>query len=111
MDYLQEYKAQSVLGLMQTVLILYAILTTATLMKAMGYPDDDILVQWRPMALFVRKFGLLLMLVPISWCCITIRLENSSSRFSKPWTLVSGLLLLSVLYLVLWPVATQPGFD
>jgi hypothetical protein len=56
MDTLREYKAQSVLGLMQTVLILYAILATATLMKAMGYPDEDPSVKWRSMALFIRNF-------------------------------------------------------
>ena len=110
MDYLREYKIQSVLGLMQTVLILYAVLATATLMKAMGYPDDDIMVQWKSMALLVRKAGLMLMLLPIAWTCITIQLENGSSRFSKSWTLASGLFLLVVLYLVLWPIATEPGF-
>jgi len=48
---------------------------------------------------FVSNYGFLLLLIPLSWALITLRLEiNHTDWFSKRWTFVSGLLLLGWLY-------------
>ena len=95
---------------MQSVVILYAILGTATTMKVYGYPEPDVSVIWRPLALFVRRFGLLLFAIPALWVWATIHLEQGPSRFSKRWSLVTGGLVLALLWGLLSPVAMEPAF-
>jgi len=91
---------QSVLAVLQSALIVGGSLTTATLMKARGYPDSS--QYWHPWALFVRNWGFLLILIPAIWVVGTIWLErNRSLDFSTRGTVVTGMLVFAGLGLLM----------
>jgi hypothetical protein len=94
MNPVREYATQSVFAVLQSALIIGGSMSTATLMKARGFPDPTQF--WHPLALFVRNWGFLLILFPGIWVIATIWLErNRSAYFSTRWTLVSGLIVLA----------------
>ena len=109
MDNLREYKVQSVLGLMQTVVIIYGILATATIMKVYGYPDAA--VMWQDGSLFVRRFGLVLLALPILWVSATIYWEQFDQIFSKACTLITGIALLVALVMLFSQTAGNPTIN
>lgn len=111
MHRLREYATQTTLAAIQSLIILYAILSTLALMKALGYPDSEGVVWFRPLAVFIRHYGLVLLILPGVWVWLTIELENGSTRFTKRWSFVSGTLMIGILLWILWPVATQPGME
>lgn len=106
MDTLREYALQSILGLMQSVVVLYGILATATMMKVYGYPDAPMM--WRDDSLFVRRFGLVLFAVPILWVSATIFMERYDLTFSKRYTLITGVALLVWLVFYFSDAAASP---
>lgn len=65
---------------------------TAALMKARGFPDSNQF--WHPLALFVREWGFLFILIPGLWVAGTVWLEsNPRFDFTSRWTMVTGVLV------------------
>lgn len=105
----QEYRIQSVFVALHATLIVGGWLATATMMRAAGYPDENLV--WRPLSLFVRNWGFVLILLPGIWAAGSIWLENHRAElFSKRWTIVSGVALFAALAWILL-AAVVGGFS
>ncbi len=92
--WLHEYSIQTVLASMQIVVILFGFMATGLILKAAGYPDIGYPINGR--ILFVRHFGALFLIAPVIWVFVTVALERrTENRFTKRWSVVSGLALLA----------------
>ena len=92
----REYTPQFVFITIHSVIIVYTILITATILKSNGYPEVDYFAG--PIAKFVRNFGLFLILIPALWAVLTIWLDREGWRHSRIFTLVSGLIIVVFLF-------------
>ena len=92
MNPLREYSIQSVFAVLDSTLIIGGSLMTAALMKARGFPDSNQFCH--PLALFVREWGFLFILIPGLWVAGTVWLEsNPRFDFTSRWTMVTGVLV------------------
>ena len=98
MDTLKEYATQSILGAMQSVVVLYGLLVNATMMKTIGFPEYSM----------ISRFGFVWLFAPIVWVVATIYLERTDHGFSKRFTLLTG---VAVLVLLVWyfSLRASPG--
>jgi D-alanyl-lipoteichoic acid acyltransferase DltB (MBOAT superfamily) len=102
--WLHEYSIQTVLASMQIVVILLGFMATGLILKGAGYPDIGVSISGK--LYFVRHFGALLLIVPIVWVFATIAFERRpDNRFSKRWTIVTGIVVLAALSYFLFLVA------
>ena len=99
MNLWNKYRVQSIFILLQTAVILGGSLLTRVFLKSNGYPDADF--PFRPLPVFIRDWGLLLLIAPICWTLLSLWLEQNRGWFSNRWTIVSGFLLLIGLTLLL----------
>ncbi|MEM1082797.1 MAG: hypothetical protein AAGI48_01635 [Verrucomicrobiota bacterium] len=91
-----EFRTQAIIAALQCTLIIAGSMMVATMMKSMGYPEAS--YDSRPLLLFIRSWGFLLILIPLAWVLITIYLERRSSEgFTKRWTIASGVFLFILL--------------
>ena len=92
-----EYRAQTYLGALQLLAVLFGSLFLAAAVDKVGDmlkpdPDFDPLRSVRPVA----RFGWLLVALPIAWIWLTIRAEIQDSRWAtKGVVIASGTLLLA----------------
>lgn len=104
----QEHSLQTQLAALQSVVILLGIIATGLMLKAQGYPESGLRLTgdvW-----LVRHWGLALLLVPGIWTFTTIWLEERpNNRFTKGWSMVTGLAILAFLALFLTHTATFSG--
>ena len=93
---LSEFTPQTVIGSMQSVVVVGGTLATSMGLKIGGYPDARSV--WPPASVFVRESGFLLLLIPAIWVLATVALElRCPDWFSKRWTIGSGVVLLLIL--------------
>ena len=96
------------LALLQCLVVVIAVLTTCGLLKLNAY-DPDSEIRWNPVAVAIRNYGFLLLLVPAVWAAASFALERSAvHRWSPSWTLVSGLMVISLLVSLLWWTTSTP---
>lgn len=92
--WLHEYSVQTVLASIQIAVILFGFMATGLILKAAGYPDIGYPINGR--ILFVRHFGALFFIAPVIWAFSTVALERrTENRFTKRWSVVSGMALLA----------------
>jgi|688.fasta_scaffold50459_3 hypothetical protein len=92
---LQQYRIQTLFALLQSGVILFGSLLTGAIMKSMELAAQ---MEKVPLILrFVRDWGFLLILIPLAWIALTIRLERVCDWHTKRWTFISGLCLLAAL--------------
>jgi hypothetical protein len=92
---LQQYRIQTIFALLQSGVILGGSLLTGAIMKSMELAAQ---MEETPITLrFIRDWGFLLILVPLAWIALTIRLERVCDWHTKRWTFISGLCLLAAL--------------
>lgn len=92
---IRDYTLQTVFVTLQATVIVYGIATTATCLKASGYPEDD---RFGFLPLFVRHAGLLFFLIPALWAWGTVVYDRSSRRFPTEFTLATGVLVIFLLW-------------
>lgn len=95
MPIVREYAMQSIFAAAQSVVIVAGSMMTAVALKIRGYPDGD--RAWPALPVFIREWGLVLILLPAAWVLSTIWLERHRDEFTKRWTILSGLFLLAAL--------------
>jgi hypothetical protein len=96
MPIVRDHAMQSIFAAAQSLVIVAGSMFTATVLKVRGFPDAR--SDWPVLAVFVREWGFTLILFPAAWVLSTIWLERQrSERFSKRWTIFSGLVLVAVL--------------
>ncbi len=57
----------TILGLIQVLLVILVFFGLGIVMKMHGYPHEDFGIRWNPLALLLRRYGLILLLVPVTW--------------------------------------------
>lgn len=90
---------------MQVFAIFGGIVGVFMAMKAWGYPDTEI--EWNFMAVFIRNWGLLLLVIPAIWATTVIRWEEKTHDWTTRWTVLSGYLLLGLLVIFFVGVMTH----
>jgi hypothetical protein len=91
-----EYKAQIILGSLQSLITLFGSLLVGIFLKIRGY--DPAVHELSLRFSLIRNYGFLLILIPFAWVCFTIYCERShSNRFTKRTTIITGIALLAVI--------------
>lgn len=100
------------LALLQFLMVGIGVFTTCGTLKLLNYrPDIDMQIRWNPVALAVRSFGIVLLLIPVVWAIACIFLERRySERWDQRWTIVSGVAILLGIIGLLWWTTVTPYF-
>jgi hypothetical protein len=83
-------------ALLQFTLVMLGFFALAIVLKAGGYPNDPPFfaslsrVVWSPLALFLRHYGLVFLLVPAAWTICASFSQNRRTIFSQGAWLVIG---------------------
>ncbi|MDB6134329.1 MAG: hypothetical protein JWM59_2572 [Verrucomicrobiales bacterium] len=93
------YRPQGILTLLQTGLIIGGCLLTRGTLKLFGYGTQA--ARFHDFPVFVRNWGLLLILIPAAWCLATVWSEERSHWFSQRMTLITGIVLLAFIGLAM----------
>jgi hypothetical protein len=89
----------SILAILQGMMVMMGFFALGIVLKVGGYPHDPPFmaslsrVVWSPLALFLRRHGLVLMLVPIVWTIFTSLSQNRQIVFSQDVWLVIGVII------------------
>ena len=70
----------TILGLVQLLVVILGFFGLGIVMKMNGYPNEDFGIRWNPLALFLRRHGLILLFVPVLWT-IFAALSQNQRRF------------------------------
>jgi hypothetical protein len=104
MPIVREFALQSIFFITHCMVIMGGSMFTATFLKLNGYPEARPVWPWLPV--FIRNWGVVLILIPAVWVLATIWLErHCSDWFSKRWTILSGAFLLAALAWFMFRVA------
>ena len=107
MSFLREHGIQSVLAVLQATVVVAGSMCTATMLKALGYPESR--ETWSLLSVFVQNWGFAILIVPASWVLVTLWLEHHQQHwFSKRWTLVTGLMVCAALVLLFFASTVGP---
>ena len=80
---------------LQAVVIIYGVLATGVTMKAVGYPEGQ---HFSDQVMFIRKVGLVFLLIPALWAWGTLKVEFGSTRDFRIWSFLTGVILLALLW-------------
>lgn len=97
----------SILGLLQVVCVVLGFFALGLILKLQGYNDQNPLVRWSRLAVFLREYGAVLLLLPLLWV-ISATMGERAGRLSGRAIIVSGIaisgaVLLAYLYAMLFP--------
>ncbi len=95
MPIVRKYAMQSIFVAAQSVTIVAGSMMTAVALRMRGYPDEE--KDWPLVPVFLREWGLVLILLPATWMLLTIWLERHTDNFTKRWTILTGTLLPAAL--------------
>jgi len=97
----------SIVALIQLMLVMLGFFALGIVLKAGGYPHDPPFpaslgrVVWSPLALLLRRHGLVLLFVPLFWTIFTSLSQNRRVIFSRDVWLIIGV-IISVAMIVLF---------
>ncbi len=94
-SWIRDYTIQTIFVALQSTVIVYGILITATLLKGNGYPEYENFFWFSK---FVRHAGFLFLLVPAGWVWLTCWYDQSSRNYPLAFTVATGIGLLFILY-------------
>ena len=111
------------LGLTQALAVILGFFALCIVMKHYGYPDEPpqgisnfAIYQWSHLTLFLRRFGFILLLVPLSWTTFTA-ISESRARFVFPfgfWLILGTIIPLTIIatffYAIFHPSIAVPNF-
>jgi hypothetical protein len=102
--------AISRIAMLQCLIVVIGVLTTCGTLKLNAY-DPEAAIRWNPLAVAVRNFGYLLLMVPAFWTAACIVLERrASNHWNRTWSIASGALFISLLTGLLWWTTATPFF-
>lgn len=91
----------ALLSLAQAAAVVCGFFGLSIILKHHGYPDEPfqwgsnfVVYHWSGLTLFLRRFGLVLLLVPVAWCILTVK-SDVRGRYVLPYWLwlVVGIVL------------------
>jgi len=108
MTFHQEYKPQVILASLQSLVIIFGSLVVGTILKTRGYTPGAWELSLK--ISLIRNYGFLLILIPLTWVCLTIAWERSHTiHFTKRSTIITGSLLILALSYFFLGSAAQCG--
>jgi hypothetical protein len=105
----------TILGLIQTILIIIGFAGLGIVMKVNGYPNESFGINWTPLALFLRREGLCMLLVPVIWTIFAAASQNrqrlilSTDGWCVLGIIASAIIICTFLYACVYPY-TRPIF-
>lgn len=98
------------IALLQVFAVIVGVFMTRASFMLSGYPESDL--DWNGLALLVRNYGFVLLLIPVAWTISATCLENNCAGWwSRRWTLTTGILILAALaILLLWSYSNPYHF-
>ena len=110
------------LTLAQAAVVICGFFGLSIILRHLGYPGEPhhagsnfVIYHWSVLTLFLRRFGMLLLLVPVAWGAVAA-LSNRRGQFilSHEWWLFVGtalpfLLLMTFFYAVFHPCVAVPN--
>jgi len=102
------------LGLIQIACLTLGFFALGGVLKLLGYPDDNPLVEWSPLAAFLRDRGLLLLLIPGLWVIYAAVADRSDRGiFSARAAFMSGIAISGIfikifLFAAVFPIRRIP---
>ena len=94
----------TILGLVQLLLVILGFFGLSIVMKMNGYPSEDFGIRWNPLALLLRRHGLMLLLVPAAWTVFAV-LSQSWRRFIfslDVWAVIGIVIALAIIALFIY---------
>lgn len=101
----------SIVGILQVLVIVLGFIALGIHMKFLGYPTaSEYVFRFSPLALFLREYGMYLLLVPPLWMALAV---FSSPRehgiLSLPAVLLQGVVIILILLCTFLYAAMCPG--
>lgn len=101
----------SIVGILQVLVIVLGFIALGTHMKFLGYPNAaEYVFRFSPLALFLREYGVYLLLVPPLWMALAV---FSSPRdhgiFSLPAVLLQGVAIILIFLCTFLYATVRPG--
>jgi magnesium-transporting ATPase (P-type) len=98
------------IALLQFFTVIVGVFMTRAAFMMLGYPESNL--DWNGLALLLRNYGFILLLIPVAWTITVTYLENCSvGWWSRRWTLATGILIMAALaILLLWSYSNPYHF-
>jgi hypothetical protein len=98
----------TILGLVQMLLVILGFFGLGIVMKINGYPSEDFGIRWNPLALLLRRHGLILLLMPVAWTiCAALSQSRESFILSQDgWAALGIVLALIIVSLFIYACVT-----
>jgi hypothetical protein len=101
----EEYRLQTILGLLQAGIVIFGCILTGLTLHISGYSPE---IHTLPFLLSViRNWGFVLIGIPLAWAIGTIWMEIHQTWFTKLWTILSGVLLAVCLAFFLFSMVAR----
>jgi hypothetical protein len=86
------------IAILQTAAVVLGFLTLGIVLKYHGYPDHGFGVRWKAFPVYLREYGLWLMLVPAVWTAFASKAHRMDrGLFSERPTLIAGACLAGII--------------
>jgi hypothetical protein len=97
----------TIFALAQTLFVVLGFFGLGIVMKMNGYPSEDFGIRWNPLALFLRRHGMILLLVPLVWTiCAAISQDGRRLILSFPgWAALGVVFSIAIISLFLYACA------
>lgn len=87
-------RAVTFLGIFQVACLLCGFLALGIVLKICGYPAEVPQVEWSPLAVFLRSYGLYFLVVPACWAVYaSLSVRMNRGLLSEPPAMVLGILI------------------
>src|SRR5678816_394739 len=90
------HRVVAVIALLQACVVVGGTLSVSVMLKAAGYgsgyvPDE----RFRSDSIFIRKYGFVMLLVPVAWALVTVHAESTSDdrKQGLVWLIVGCVML------------------
>ena len=96
----EEYRMQTIFGLLQSGIVIFGCILTGLTLHISGYSPESHRLPF--LLSVIRNWGFALIGIPLAWALGTIWMEIHQPWFTKMWTFLSGALLAVCLALFLY---------
>ncbi|WP_437230451.1 hypothetical protein SH661x_001976 [Planctomicrobium sp. SH661] len=102
-------KRVAILALVQSALVILGYFCLGAVMKVIGYPQEIAFARWNPLAIFLRQYGMALLLLPVSWVLISPVVENRRLMyFGQDVWLIIGVAICMLMICLFLPAIISP---
>lgn len=97
-------RTTTILGLVQTVVVITGLSILGIVFRLSGYPDA-VEVRWNPLAVSLREHGAWLLALPAIWVAVAAVAERDEQPFWVPWAAKAVGVAIAVVSIGLFPYA------